>query len=159
MSKIGPPPGTKKKSGFGCQCSIPWPMTAEDPATTRPILPSSIIARANWCDPPRNVSGAQPTRNPPAAASARNSSPSAMDSTSGFSLHTCLPACNAALDTPKCASGMVRLITTSTAGLPSKSSTDCAITPYSSARATAAAIFISAQARTSRPLNIGARLK
>ena len=52
-------------------------------------------------------------------------------------------------DTAKCASGMVRLITTSTAPLASKSSTDCAATPYSAPRACAAAMFRSATARTS----------
>ena len=34
------------------------------PASGRPIAPSSMSLRQVWCDPPRKVSGAQPTRRP-----------------------------------------------------------------------------------------------
>ena len=36
MSRIGPPPGAKKKSGFGCQCSMPRDMMCAVPPMIRP---------------------------------------------------------------------------------------------------------------------------
>ena len=47
------------------------------PATGLPIAPASIKPRTVWWPPPRNVSGAQPTRTPAAVAAASTRSPSA----------------------------------------------------------------------------------
>ena len=47
MSRIGPPPGLKKNSGSGCQCSMPWRhQEGRCPTRMRPILPSSTSLRA-----------------------------------------------------------------------------------------------------------------
>ena len=55
------------------------------PPTGAPRCPASIQARAAWCDPPRKVSGAQPTRSPRRSASATKAAASAKSVPSGFS--------------------------------------------------------------------------
>ena len=64
MSRIGPPPGLKKKLGFGCQCSMPCDIREHEPARTDPTLPPSTSSRASRPPAPRNVSGAQPSFSP-----------------------------------------------------------------------------------------------
>ena len=64
MSNIGPPPGLKKNSGFGCQVSTPRPSMKAVAAMGWPMAPSSISLRQVWRAAPRNVSGAPPTRRP-----------------------------------------------------------------------------------------------
>src|SRR5215471_8962162 len=62
MSRIGPPPGLKKNSGSGCQCSIPCDIRKHVPESTLPIFPASISSRARRPPAPRNVSGASTFR-------------------------------------------------------------------------------------------------
>jgi predicted dehydrogenase len=51
----------------------------------RPIVPASTSRRDVWCAPPRNVSGAEPTRSPLARAAATSFCPCANSTPSGFS--------------------------------------------------------------------------
>ena len=91
MSRIGPPPGWKKKPGFGCQCSMPCDIRVHEPARMDPTLPSSTISRAKRPPAPRNVSGAQPNFSPRRFASWTSRCPSSAATQSGFSENTCRP--------------------------------------------------------------------
>ncbi len=83
-------------------------------ATGVPSEPESMTWRAVWTPVPSTVSGAQPTRTPAAAAASSTDEASTVDSASGFSPYTCLPAAIAASATGAWAAGMVRFSTRST---------------------------------------------
>src|SRR5258705_5346665 len=97
--------------------------------------------------PPRNVSGALPTRSFFFAAVLSTGFASAVVRANGFSVYACLPALSAARLISACAAGMVRLRTISTSGSRSSSSTEHARAMLNSlAFASAAARFMPAQA-------------
>jgi hypothetical protein len=83
-------------------------------ATGVPIAPSSRQRRAVCVPVPSTVSGAQPTRTPAASAADSTRCASEVDSASGFSPYTCLPAPTADSATAACACGIVRFSTRST---------------------------------------------
>ncbi len=128
-------------------------------ATGLPIHPSSMSLRQVWMPPPRNVSGAQPTRTPLALAISSIFLPSSRVTARGFSLWMLLPASMAAKATLACALGIVRFTTISMSGSASSSSTLIGLTPNSSPLALARSGSMSAQPTTSKIWNALHRLK
>ena len=117
MSSSGPAPWAKRKPGFGCHRSGPWVWNAVCANIGSPMTPAAMARRALWKPGPSSVSGAAPIRTPAAFACSSSAAAPSRSRPSGFSDQTCLPAAIAADVTSMWASGVVRLTTSSHAGV------------------------------------------